>query len=56
MSKSVTRFTAVLFIAAGAASISAPAVAANTASVDEAAVVEIQSKTTYQPAIWDWKN
>ncbi|WP_155852994.1 hypothetical protein [Arthrobacter sp. H14] len=56
MSKSVARFTAVLFIAAGAASISGPAVAASTALVDEAAVVEVQAKTTYQPAIWDWKN
>ncbi|MHA7172338.1 hypothetical protein [Arthrobacter monumenti] len=56
MSKSVARFTAVLFIAAGAASISAPAVAATSTTADEPAVVEIQAKNTYQPAVWDWKN
>ncbi|GAB3270396.1 hypothetical protein [Arthrobacter pigmenti] len=52
MSKSVARITAALFIAAGAVSMTTPAVAANAASVDKAAVAEIQA---YQPAAWDWQ-
>ncbi|WP_155838684.1 hypothetical protein [Arthrobacter castelli] len=54
MSKNIRRYTAALFIAAGALSMSAPAMAA-TPSIESADVVEIQRQgTVYQPAIWGW--
>lgn len=55
MSKNIARCTAALFIAAGAMSISAPAMAADSVSIDRSSLVEIQPKdNTYQPAIWAW--
>lgn len=55
MSKSVARIAAALFIAAGAVSMTTPAVAADSASVDKSATAaQIQAKGVYQPAAWDW--
>lgn len=50
MSKGIARLSAALFIAVGAMSMAAPAMAADTKS----SIVEVQPKGTYQTAWWNW--